>query len=186
MGKLIYSMLTSLDGYTEDEDGSFDWAAPDDELHRFVNDLNRPVGTHLYGRRMYDTMSYWETAGTEPDAPDFVRDFASIWQAADKIVYSHSLDAVTTARTRIEREFVPEEVRALKEGAVRDLIVAGPDLAAHALRAGLVDELQQFLTPVAVGGGTRFLPEGIRLNLDLQELHRFAGGTVYLSYRIRS
>jgi dihydrofolate reductase len=186
VGKLIYSMLTSLDGYTEDENGSFDWAAPDEELHRFVNDLGRPVGTHLYGRRMYETMSYWETAHTDPDAPEFVRDFAGIWQAADKIVYSHSLEEITSARTRIEREFEPEAVRALKEGAVRDLIVAGPDLAAHALRAGLVDELQQFLTPVAVGGGTRFLPEGIRLNLDLQELRRFTGGTVYLRYRIRS
>jgi dihydrofolate reductase len=186
MGKLIYSMLTSLDGYTEDENGSFDWAAPDEELHQFVNDLSRPVGTHLYGRRMYETMSYWETADADPDAPEIVRDFAGIWQAADKIVYSHSLKDITSARTRIEREFEPDAVRALKEGAVRDLIVAGPDLAAHALRAGLVDELQQFLTPVAVGGGTRYLPDGIRLNLELQELRRFMGGTVYLRYSIKS
>jgi len=185
MARLIYSAIASLDGYVADEDGRFDWAAPDEEVHAFVNDLERPVGTYLYGRRMYGVMAFWETADTTAGDSTAVRDYAEIWRAADKIVYSRTLEAVTTARTRIERDFDPDAVRELKASADRDLTVGGPTLAAAAFRAGLVDELHLFLAPVAVGGGTRALPDGVRLDLELVDEHRFAGGVVHVHHRVR-
>ena len=185
MAKLIYSAIASLDGYTADEDGNFDWAAPDEEVHRFVNDLERPVGTYLYGRRMYEVMVYWETAETAADQPTAAQDFAEIWRAADKVVYSRTLEAESSARTRIEREFDPDAVAQMKASAEQDIGVGGPNLASHAIRAGLVDEFQLFLTPVVVGGGQHWLPDGAQLSLELVDERRFAGGVVYLSYRPR-
>jgi dihydrofolate reductase len=186
MARLIFSAITSLDGYIEDRDGGFDWAAPDEEVHRFVNELERPVGTYLFGRRMYDTMVYWETAHTQPGAPSYALDFATIWQAADKVIYSTTLAEPASARTRIEREFDPDAVRRLKASADRDLTVGGPELAALAFRAGLVDELQLFLTPIVVGGGKPALPDGVRLGLELTDQRRFAGGVVFLRYDVRA
>ena len=186
MAKLIYSALTSLDGYVADEDGNFDWAKPSEEVHVFVNDLERPVGTHLYGRRMYEVMAYWETVETFADLPPFARDYAKIWQAADKIVYSRTLAEVSSARTRIERDFDIDAVRHLKATADRDISVGGPDLAAQAIEAGLVDELHLFLAPVVVGGGKPSLPDKVRLELELLDERRFANGVVHLHYRTRS
>ena len=183
MAKLIYSAIQSLDGYVADADGGFDWAAPDEELHRFVNDLERPVGTYLYGRRMYEVMASWETAHTVAGQSAVVLDFAELWRAADKIVYSTTLGAVTGARTRLEREFDPDAVRALKASAGRDITVGGPALAARALQAGLVDELHLFLTPIVVGAGTRALPANLRVELELVDERRFASGVVHLHYR---
>jgi dihydrofolate reductase len=185
MAKLIYSAITSLDGYVADEDGNFDWAAPDEEVHTFVNNLERPVGTYLYGRRMYETMVYWETAHTLPAQPPSVQDFAAIWQAADKIVYSTTLQSVSSDRTRIERAFDPEAIRQMKQLARRDLTVGGPELAAQALRAGLVDECHLFVMPIIVGGGNPAFPSKFHLELDLLDEHRFGNGTVYLRYRVR-
>ena len=184
MARLIYSAIASLDGYTADEAGNFDWAAPDAELHAFVNDLERGVGTHLYGRRMYETMAVWETMDVSAE-PDVMRDYAEIWRAADKVVYSRTLAAPSTPKTRIEREFDPEAIRRMKEAAGRDTSVGGPGLAAHALRASIVDEIQLFLVPAVVGGGTRALPDGLRADLDLLDERRFAGGAVYLRYQSR-
>jgi dihydrofolate reductase len=184
MARLIYSAITSLDGYVADEEGTFDWAAPDEEVHAFINDLERPIGTYLYGRRMYDTMVYWETAHTLAGQPEVFRDFTEIWQAADKVVYSRTLETVSSARTRIERAFDPETIRRMKARAGRDIMVGGPNLAAQAIRAGLVDELQLFLTLIVVGGGRRSLPTNIRLNLELLDERRFGSGVVYLRYRI--
>ena len=186
MAKLIYSAISSLDGYVADEDGNFDWAAPDEDVHRFVNDLERPVGTYLYGRRMYEVMVYWETAHTLADQPPFIQDFAELWQAADKIVYSKTLEKVSSARTRIERRFDPEAVRQMKARTGRDLTVGGPDLAAQAIKAGLVDEFHLFLTPVVVGGGKQSLPDNVRLELELLDERRFGNGVVYLHYRNRT
>ena len=186
MAKLIYSAITSLDGYVADADGNFDWAAPDEEVHSFVNDLERPVGTYLYGRRMYETMVFWETAHTLADEPPFIRDFAEIWQTAEKIVYSKTLEMTSSARTRIEREFDPGAVRQMKAGAARDITVGGPELAAQAIKAGLVDEYQLFIAPVAVGGGKQSLPDRVRLNLELLDERRFGNGMVYLHYRTRA
>jgi len=183
MAKLIYSAITSLDGYLADEDGNFDWAAPDEEVHTFVNNLERPVGTYLYGRRMYEVMAYWETAHTAAEQPPAVRDFARSWQSADKIVYSRTLDKVCSKRTRIEREFDPQAVRHMKASAARDITVGGPELAAQAFRAGLVDECQLFLAPIVVGGGKQSLPDGVRLELELLDERRFGSGVVYLCYR---
>jgi dihydrofolate reductase len=183
VAKLIYSALTSLDGYVADETGSFDWAKPDEEVHTFVNELERPVGTFLLGRRMYEVMVYWETIQLA-DQPAFVRDFAEIWRAADKIVYSRTLEAVSSAGTRIERDFDADAVRQLKSSAHRDLSVGGPELAAHAFRAGLVDECCLFLSPVVVGGGKRALPEKLRLDFELLDERRFGSGVVYLRYRM--
>jgi dihydrofolate reductase len=185
MAKLIYLAIASLDDYVADEDGNFDWAVPDEEVHAFINDLERPVGTHLYGRRMYETMGGWETDPTLADRSSLMRDFAEIWQAADKVVYSKTLEAVSTARTRIERDFDPEAVRQMKALARRDLIVGGPELAAQASKAGLVDELHLFVAPMVVGGGKRSLPDNVRLKLQLLDERRFASGMVYLYYRIR-
>jgi dihydrofolate reductase len=184
MAKLIYYAISSLDGYIEDADGKFDWAAPDEEVHVFVNDLVRPVGTHLVGRRMYETMVYWESPPDLAAQPAFVQDFAEVWQAAEKIVYSKTLEAPASARTRIEREFDPEAVRQLKATAGRDLTVGGPELAAQAIEAGLVDEYHLFLVPVVVGGGKRSLPErNVRMKLELLDERRFRNGTMYLHYR---
>jgi len=185
VAKLIYSAITSLDGYVADEDGNFDWAEPDEEVHSFVNDLERSVGTYLYGRRMYEVMVYWETAPDLADQPPFVQDFAEIWQAADKIVYSKTLETVSSARTRIERDFDPEAVRQLKAQAGRDITVGGPDLAAQAIKAGLVDEYHLFVTPIVVGGGKQSLPNDVRVKLELLDERRFANGVVHLHYRTR-
>jgi dihydrofolate reductase len=186
MAKLIYSAIQSLDGYVADEDGNFDWAEPDEEVHAFVSDLERPVGTYLYGRRLYDVMAGWETDPTLAGQSPVMRDFAEIWQAADKTVYSKTLETVSTARTRIERDFDPEAVRQLKASAGHDLLVGGPDLAAQAFKAGLVDECQLFLAPMVVGGGKQSLPDHVRLKLDLLDERRFGNGFVYLHYRTRT
>ncbi|KAA9153684.1 dihydrofolate reductase family protein [Amycolatopsis acidicola] len=182
MARLSYSAIASLDGYVEDEQGDFQWAAPDEEVHAFVNDLERPIGTHLLGRRMYETMVYWETEDGESEVG---RAFAEVWRAAEKIVYSRTLRSPSSARTRIEREFDPAAVRRLKESSARDLSIGGAELARAALAAGLVDECQLFLCPVTVGGGKRALPDGVRLGLELVEERRFRGGVVYLRYRVR-
>jgi dihydrofolate reductase len=183
MAKLIYSAITSLDGYVADKDGSFDWAAPDGEVHSFVNDLERSVGTYLYGRRMYEVMVYWETALTLPDQPPVFQDFAEIWQGADKIVYSKTLATASSSKTRIERDFDPEAVRQMKAVARRDISVGGPDLAAQAINAGLVDEYHLFLTPVVVGGGRQSLPDNVRLTFELLDERCFDSGVVHLHYR---
>jgi dihydrofolate reductase len=184
VAKLIYSAIASLDGYVADEDGSFDWAEPDEEVHRFVNDLERPVGTHLLGRRMYEVMVFWEALDVS-GAPPFARDFAELWRAAEKVVYSTTLEAVSTARTRLEREFDPEAVRAMKAQAGQDISVGGPELAAQAIAAGLVDEYQLFVAPAVVGGGKRWLPDHVRLDLELLDERRFESGVVFLRYRPR-
>jgi dihydrofolate reductase len=186
VAKLIYSAISSLDGYVADEDGNFDWAVPDEEVHAFINDLDRPVGTYLYGRRMYETMVGWETDPTLAVRSPLMRDFAQIWRAADKIVYSRTLERVTSARTRIERDFDPEAVRRMKAAAGRDLTVGGPDLAAHAIKAGLVDEWRLFVTPIVVGGGKRSVSDNVRVKLELLDERRFKGGVVYLHYRTRT
>ena len=185
MANLIYSAILSLDGYIADEDGNFNWAEPDEEVHSFVNDLERPVGTYLYGRRIYEVMVYWETAHTLAGRPPYIHDFARIWQSADKIVYSKTLETVSSARTRIERDFDPEAVRQLKARAGSDISVGGAGLAAQAIKAGLVDEYQLFVAPSIVGGGNRFLPSGVRLKLELLDQRRFGNGMVYLRYRAR-
>ncbi len=183
MAKLIYSAIMSLDAYIADEDGSFDWAVPDEEVHAFINDLARPLGTYLYGRRMYEMMVGWENEPSIAEQSPLMRDFAEIWQAADKIVYSRTLEAVSTSKTRMERDFDPETVRQLKASTGRDLTVSGPDLATHAFRAGLVDECHLFLAPAVVGGGKRALPEGVRVGLELLDERRFGNGMVYLRHR---
>ena len=183
MAKLIYTAIASLDGYVEDESGAFGWAEPDEEVHRFVNDLERPVGTHLYGRRLYETMAVWETDPRVAEHSPAARDFAAVWQAAEKIVYSRTLETVATARTRIEHEFDPQTVRRLKAEAGRDLVVGGATLAGEAFRAGLVDECHLFLAPVLVGGGKRAFPGDVRLKLELLGERRFGNGMVYLAYR---
>jgi len=186
MAKLIYSAIQSLDGYVADEDGNFDWAEPDEEVHTFINDLERPVGTYLYGRRMYEVMVAWETAHTLADQPPFIQDFAEIWRAADKFVYSKTLEKVSSARTRIERDFDPGAVRQMKARAGRDITVGGPDLAAQAIKAGLVDEFHLFIAPIVVGGGKESLPTSVRLQLELLDERRFGNGVVHLHYRTRT
>ena len=182
MADLIYGALASLDGYVEDEDGKFDWAEPDEEVHSFVNELERPVGTYLYGRRMYETMTVWETLPLD-EQPGYIRDYAELWRDTDKIVYSRTLDAPSTSRTRIERDFDADAVRRLKDEAERDLAVGGAELAAQALRAGLVDELHLLLAPVVVGGGKRALPDDVRLPLELVGERRFDSGFAHPHYR---
>jgi dihydrofolate reductase len=169
-----------------DESGNFDWAAPDEEVHRFVNDLERGIGTYLYGRRMYQVMSYWGTAHSLPGQPPFIKDYAEIWQATDKIVYSKTLDWVSSDRTRIEPDFDPEAVARMKAGAARDLSIGGPELASQAIEAGLVDEYHFFVNPVTVGEGKRSLPSDARLDLELLDERRFGNGTVHLHYRNRA
>jgi dihydrofolate reductase len=183
MANLIYSTIMSLDGYVADEDGNFDWAEPDEEVHSFVNDLERRVGTYLYGRRMYDVMVAWESPDTVADQPPFMHDYAEIWKAADKVVYSTTLEAASSARTRVERDFDPEAVRRMKATANRDISVGGPDLAAQAIKAGLLDEWHLFVSPTVVGGGTRSFPDDVRRKLELVDEHRFGNGVVYLHYR---
>jgi dihydrofolate reductase len=183
VAKLIYSAIASLDGYIEDETGKFDWAEPDEEVHMFVNDLERPVGTYLLGRRLYEVMVYWETIALA-DQPSHIQDFAEIWRAADKIVYSKTLKTATSARTRIEREFDAERVRRLKATAIRDITIGGADLARQAFAARLVDELRLFLAPVVVGAGKAALPAATRSALELLDERRFANGVVYLRYRL--
>jgi dihydrofolate reductase len=186
MAKLIYGMIMSLDGYTEDERGAFGWGAPEDEsVHGYINELAASVGIYLYGRRMYETMLFWETADALPDPPQVILDWARQWQAAEKIVYSRTLAEPRSARTRIEREFDPDAVRRMKAESPHDITVDGPELAAEAIRAGLVDEFQMIVSPVIVGGGKRFFPEGVRLDLELIEERRFASGVVVLRYGVR-
>jgi dihydrofolate reductase len=185
MAKLIYAAIASLDGYTEDEEGRFDWGAPDEEVHAFVNDLQRPMGTYLYGRRMYETMVFWETAGTEADEPEVFWDYAAIWRAAEKIVYSRTLQTVSSARTRIEREFDRDAVRRLKQSSGADIAVGGAELAGQAIDAGLVDECHLFLCPVVVGGGKRAVPDKVRAQLELLDERRFRNSVVHLHYRVR-
>ncbi|MEA2704217.1 MAG: hypothetical protein QOD63_2162 [Actinomycetota bacterium] len=186
MAKLIYTTITSLDGYVADEDGNFDWAEPDEEVHTFVNDLERLVGTYLLGRRLYEVMVYWETAHTRPDQSPVEQDFAEIWQAADKIVYSTTLGTVSSARTRIERDFDPAAVREMKALAGADIGIGGPGLAAQAIAAGLVDEYHFLVNPIVVGGGTPALPDKVRVELDLVDTRRFANGVVHLHYCTRT
>ena len=180
---LIYSMLASLDGYIADEDGNFDWAVPDDEVHSFINDLEQSVDTYLYGRRMYETMVAWETMHTRADQPRAIVEFAHIWQAANKVVYSRTLETVSTARTQIKRDFDPEEVRQMKAQPGGDMTVSGPELAVYAFKAQLIDELHLFIAPIVVGGGKQWLPNNIRLKLELINERRFGNGMVYLRYR---
>ena len=182
MASLIYSTIASLDGYVADGVGKFDWAEPDEEVHIFINDLERPVGTYLYGRRMYEVMVYWETANDLAGRAPAVQDFAQIWQAADKVVYSRTLESATSARTRVERAFDPEKVGQLKAGAERDISVGGPGLAGQAIKGALVDELHLFVVPVVVGGGTRALPDEVHVELELLDERRFGSGVVYLRY----
>jgi dihydrofolate reductase len=183
MSKLIYSPIASLDGYIEDEHGKIDWAAPDAAVHAFVNDLERPIGTYLYGRRMYETMVYWETASAGDEQPAVSRDFAEIWRSAQKIVYSRTLQEVSSANTRIERDFDAAKIVRLKQTSGADLTIGGPELARQAIKAGLVDELRLFVAPVLVGGGKRALPDGLRMPLELLDERRFESGTVHLCYR---
>ena len=184
VAKLIYSAITSLDGYVEDEEGNFDWAAPDEEVYAFVNDLERPIGTCLYGRRMYETLAVWETEEFLGDRQPVVVEFASIWRAADKVVFSRTLEAVCSARTTIERAFEPDLIRAMKASADSDLSVGGPELAAQAFSAGLVDECHLFVNPIIVGGGKAALPSQVRMRLDLLDQRGFANGVVHLHYRV--
>jgi dihydrofolate reductase len=185
VAKLIYSAIASLDGHVEDPGGGFEWAAPDAEVHAFVNDLERPIGTYLYGRRMYETMVYWETVGPNDDQSPATLDFAEIWRAADKIVFSRTLDSPLSPRTRIERDFDPAAIRRLKRSSGRDITVGGAELAGRAMSAGLVDEYQLFVCPVVVGGGKRALPDDLRVPLDLLDEHRFRSGVVHLRYGVR-
>ncbi len=183
MARLIYMAIMSLDGYVADGNGKYDWAMPDDEVFSFVNDFERPVGTYLYGRRLYEEMTGWESAHTRAGHSPLMLDFAQIWQAADKVVYSRSLEAVSTARTRIERSFDPEAVRQMKMRAGRDLTVGGPNLAAEAMKAGLVDEAHLIISPVVVGNGKKALPGDVRLQFELLDERRFGNGVVHLHYR---
>ncbi len=184
MAKLIYSAIASLDGYVEDDRGKFDWAAPDEEVHTFVNDLERPLGTCLYGRRMYETMVFWETVSTDADQPAVMRDFAELWRTAEKIVYSRTLRTASSAKTRIERELDPDAVRRLKQTSDADIGIGGADIAGQALALGLVDECHLLLVPIVAGGGKRALPAGVRAQLELLDERRFESGVVYLRYRV--
>jgi len=185
MAKLIYSAIGSLDGYVEDASGKFEWAAPDEEVHAFVNELERPIGTYLYGRRMYETMVFWETVDPDGDWPAVAREFAAIWQAAEKVVYSRTLETVSSARTRIERELDPDAIERMKQSSGSDISIGGAELAGQAIAAGLVDGLQLLLVPVIVGGGKRALPNDVRARLELLDERRFQSGAVFLRYRAR-
>jgi dihydrofolate reductase len=185
MAHLIYSAISSLDGYIEDKDGKFDWAVPDEEVHGFINNLERTAGTYLFGRRMYETMMFWETVPNLADEHPLMREFAEIWQAADKIVYSKTLETVATRKTQIERNFDPNAIRELKAAAKNDILIGGPNLAAQAFKSGLIDEIHLFLTPIIVGGGKQSLPNNIRIELVLLEERRFGNGMVYLRYQTK-
>jgi dihydrofolate reductase len=184
MTKLIYATPTSLDGYISDE--NYEWAAPDEDGFAFITDLERPIGTYLYGRKMYQTMAIWETPDVIPGRTPAMLDFARVWQAADKIIYSRSLETVSTPKTRLEREFDPEAVRELKAELPHDVSVGGPTLAAHAIRTGLVDEIHLFVVPIVMGGGKQVLPSNVCVRLDLLDERRFANGMVYLRYHTRA
>jgi len=185
MAKLIYSAIASLDGYVEDAHGKFDWAAPDEEVHAFVNDLERPIGTYLYGRRMYETMVSWETVSGGADQPAVTRDFAEIWRAAEKIVYSRTFQAVSSSRTRIERDFDAEAIRALKRASGSDIAIGGAELAGQAIASGLVDEFRLLLVPILVGGGKRLWPQDVGgVALELLDERRFREGVVSVHYRV--
>jgi dihydrofolate reductase len=186
LAKLIYAAIASLDGYVEDEDGRFDWAAPDDEVHAFVNELERPIGTYLYGRRMYETMVFWETVSDDADEPEVFLDYARIWRGAEKVVYSRTLETASSARTRIEHEFDADAVRQLKQSAHADIAIGGAELAGHALGMALVDECHLFLCPIVVGGGKRALPHDVRAQLELLDERRFDNGVVHLHYRVNA
>jgi dihydrofolate reductase len=181
VARLIYSAIASLDGYVADGEGNWDWSMPDEEVHALVNDLARPLGTWLLGRRMYEVLVAWETIDDEDPV---IRDFAEIWRSADKVVYSRTLQAASTARTRVEREFDPEAVRRMKAESERDLSIAGPKLAAHAFRAGLIDEIQLYLSPIVVGAGHSALPDGVKVPLELLDERRFGNAVVHLRYRV--
>jgi len=185
MAQLIYSAIASLDGYIEDRAGNFDWAMPDEEVHRFINNLERTAGTYLYGRRMYETMMVWETAPNLAAEAPLTQEFAQIWQAATKIVYSKTLAAASTRNTQLERNFNPEAIRQLKKTVQHDILIGGPELADHAFRSGLIDECHLFLTPIILGGGKPAFPGKGRLKLELLEERRFGNGVVFLHYRIR-
>ncbi|WP_019481406.1 dihydrofolate reductase family protein [Arthrobacter sp. TB 23] len=185
MAKLIYSMITSLDGYAEAAKGDIGRGAEDQEVHTFIGDIFRPVRTFLYGRRMYETMVFWETAHAEPDVPPHIVQYARDWQAAEKVVYSTTLESVSSTKTRIQRTFDPEMVRRLKAESDHDLSVDGPNLAAQAIAAGLVDEYHMFITTSVVGGGKRFFPTGVRLDLELVQERAFSTGLIYARYRTR-
>ena len=182
MVRLIYSAISSLDGYVADEHGNFGWAAPDEEVHAFINNLERPVGTYFYGRRMYEVMVAWEAMPIAGE-PAVIQDYARIWRAADKVVYSRTLQTVSSAKTRLEKEFDPKAVRRMKTAATADISVGGPELAGYAIKAGLVDECHLFLTPILVGGGRRSLPDDVRIELELLDERRFGNGVIYLHYR---
>jgi dihydrofolate reductase len=184
MAKLIYAAIASLDGYVEDVEGRSDWSMPDEEVHAFVNDLERPIGTYLYGRRMYETMVVWETASTEADEPAVFWEYAELWRATEKVVYSRTLQTVASARTRIEREFDRDAVRRLKQSSEADIAIGGAELAGHAIGAGLVDECHLFLCPIVVGGGKRALHDNVRAQLELLDQRRFRNGVVHLHYRV--
>jgi dihydrofolate reductase len=184
MAKLIYAAITSLDGYVADPDGKFDWAAPDEEVHMFVNELEREVGTYLYGRRMYEVMTFWETASTSDEESPAMRDYTRIWQATDKIVYSKTLKDVSTSRTRLEPSFEADAIREMKASSERDISIGGPELAGQAFGAGLVDEFHLFLNPILVGAGNAALPKDVRLKLELLDEHRFSSGVIHLHYRV--
>lgn len=186
VANLIYAALTSADGYLEDENGGIEWAAPDAEVHAFVNELERPIGTYLYGRRMYETMVVWETMLDSGEHPEVIADYAQIWRAADKIVYSRTLRSPSSSRTRIEREFDPSRVRTMKESSAHDISVGGASLAGQAFAAGLVDECHLFLSPVLIGGGKRALPDGVRAELELRGEDSFASGVVHLHYALHA
>jgi len=186
MARLLYMAITSLDGYVADEAGTYDWAMPDDEVFGFINEFERSAGTYLYGRRLYQEMTGWETRDADPGLSPLVLDFARIWQAADKVVYSRSLENVSTTRTRLERDFDPGSVRDMKARSERDITVGGSELAGEAIRAGLVDELHLVISPVMVGGGKKALPGEVRLRLDLLDEHRFGNGVVHLHYRVEA
>jgi dihydrofolate reductase len=186
MAKLVYLFIMSLDGYVADRDGRFDWGEPDEEVHTFVNGLQRGIGTYLFGRRLYEVMVAWENPSAFAQEPPYIQDFAELWKAADKVVFSRTLDRPSSQRTRIEREFDADAVRQLKADAGQDLAVGGPELAASAIRAGLVDEFQMFISPVAVAGGKKYLPDDVRLRLELLEERRFGNGVVFLRYANRT
>jgi dihydrofolate reductase len=185
MAKLIYIANTSVDGYTEDKDGKFDWTDPSEEYFRFINDLVRTTHTHLYGRRMYETMMVWETDPNLAAESPLMRDFAEVWQVADKIVYSRTLETISTRKTQLEQTFDPEAIRQLKATGEHDILIGGPELTAHAFRAGLIDECHLFIIPILVGGGKSALPDNVQLELELLAERRFGNGTVYLRYRTR-
>jgi dihydrofolate reductase len=185
VGKLIYGFNTSLDGYIEDSAGTLDWSVPDEELHKFWNSFEASIGTHLYGRRLYETMRYWETAHEKPDQPPVALEYARIWQAIENVVYSTTLDAPSTGHTRVERTFDVDAVARMKAASAANISIGGAELAAHAIRAGLVDEYHTVVVPVVLGSGKRFLPDDVRIDLELVDERRFPSGAVYLAYSVR-